>query len=116
MKGTYHITVQNRSLKYEFDIRRNLTLIQGDSATGKTTLIDLIREYHMDKKSGINLSCSRPCRVLEGDLWKEQIQFINDSILFIDEGSSFVETEDFASAAKNSSNYFVIVTILKCFR
>ena len=110
MKGTYHITVQNRSLKYEFDIRRNLTLIQGDSATGKTTLIDLIREYHMDKKSGINLSCSRPCRVLEGDLWKEQIQFINDSILFIDEGSSFVETEDFASAAKNSSNYFVIVT------
>lgn len=110
MKGTYHITVQNRYVKYEFDIRRNLTLIQGDSATGKTTLIDLIREYHMDKKSGINLSCSRPCRVLEGDLWREQIQFINDSILFIDEGASFVETEEFASAAKKSSNYFVIAT------
>lgn len=110
MKGAYHIIVQNRALKYEFDIRRNLTIIQGDSATGKTTLIDLIREYHMDKKSGINLSCSRPCRVLEGDLWREQIQFINDSILFTDEGASFVETEEFASAVRNSSNYFVIVT------
>lgn len=60
--------------------------------------------------SGINLSCSRPCRVLEGDLWREQIQFINDSILFTDEGASFVETEEFASAVRNSSNYFVIVT------
>ena len=110
MKGAYHVEVSNRSVKYEFDIRRNLTLIQGDSATGKTTLIDLIREFHIDKKSGINISCQRPCRVLEGDLWKEQIGYINDTILFIDEGSSFVETEEFASAAKNSSNYFVIVT------
>ncbi len=110
MKGTYHIEISNRNLKYEFDIRRSLTIIQGDSATGKTTLIDLIREYHMDKKSGINLSCQRPCRVLEGDLWREQTEFIKDTILFIDEGAAFVETEEFASVAKNSSNYFVIVT------
>lgn len=110
MNGSYHIIVQSRYLKYEFDIRRNLTIIQGDSATGKTTLVELIREYHLDQNSGINLSCDRPCRVLEGDLWKEQMQFIRDSILFIDEGSSFVETEAFASAVKNSSNYYVIVT------
>ena len=29
----------------EFEIRRNITIIRGDSATGKTTLIDMIREY-----------------------------------------------------------------------
>lgn len=110
MKGSYHIIVANRYLKYEFDIRRNLTLIQGNSATGKTTLIDMIRESALEKKSGITISCKKRCRVLEGDLWKEQLQFIKDSILFIDEGSSFVETEEFATAVKNSNNYYVIVT------
>lgn len=110
MKGSYHIIVQNRTLKYEFDIRRNLTIIQGNSATGKTTLVEMIREAHLDSYSGIIISCQCPCRVIEGDLWKEQISFIQDSIIFIDEGASFVETEEFATAAKNSSNYFVIVT------
>ena len=110
MRGSYHIIVQNRYLKYEFDIHRNLTIIQGDSATGKTTLVEMIRESRLDPKSGITISCERPCRVIEGDLWKEQLSYISESILFIDEGASFVETEKFAAAARNSSNYFVIVT------
>ena len=110
MKGSYHVIVQNRYLKYEFDVRRNLTVIQGNSATGKTTLVEMIRESHLDPQSGVSVSCERPCRVIEGDLWQEQISYIKDSIVFIDEGASFVETEAFASAAKSSSNYFVIVT------
>lgn len=110
MKGSFHVIVQNRYLKYEFNIRRNLTIIQGNSATGKTTLVEMIRESHLDPQSGVTVSCERPCRVIEGDLWQEQISYIKDSIVFIDEGASFVETEAFAAAAKNSSNYFVIVT------
>lgn len=110
MKGSYHVIVQNRSLKYEFDVRRNLTIIQGNSATGKTTLVEMIRESHIDENSGVTISCTCPCRVIEGDLWKEQIAYIKDSIVFIDEGSSFVESEEFAVLAKGSSNYFVIVT------
>ncbi len=110
MKGRYHVIVQNRYLKYEFDVRRNLTIIQGNSATGKTTLVEMIRESHLDTNSGVTISCECPCRVIEGDLWKEQISYINDSIVFIDEGSSFVELEEFAVLVKGSSNYFVIVT------
>ena len=37
MKGKHHIIIESARLKYEFDIRRNITIIQGDSATGKTT-------------------------------------------------------------------------------
>lgn len=110
MKGSFHVIVQNRYLKYEFDIRRNLTIIKGDSATGKTTLVEMIREARLDARSGIMISCNRPCRVIEGDLWREQISYIKDSIIFIDEGASFVATEEFAAAIKNNSNYFVIVT------
>ena len=42
MKGKYHVIVQNKRLRYEFDIKRNITIIRGDSATGKTTLYDYI--------------------------------------------------------------------------
>ena len=40
MKGLHKVIVQNNRLHYEFDIRRNITIIQGNSATGKTTLTD----------------------------------------------------------------------------
>ncbi len=40
MKGSYHIVIQNNKLHYELNIRRNITIIYGDSATGKTMLSD----------------------------------------------------------------------------
>lgn len=58
MKGSHHIIVQNRWLHYEFDIRRNITIIRGDSATGKTTLIGMIRQAkRLGPASGISVSC-----------------------------------------------------------
>lgn len=111
MKGIHHIIVSNSSMKYEFDLKRNITILKGDSATGKTTLIEMIQEYLINgMDSGINFSCDVECRVLTGNLWKEQIQADKDMILFIDEGNRFIKTKEFAEVVKNSGNYFVIVT------
>ena len=111
MKGEYHIVVQNKNLKYEFDIKRNITIIKGDSATGKTTLIELIREYGQEgEESGIQLSWKAECVVVEGQKWKDQLSAVKDSIVFIDETNKFIETQEFASAVKESTNYFVIIT------
>lgn len=111
MKGKYLISISNNKVKYEFSIKRNITVIQGDSATGKTTLVDMIREFEQNGfDSGINLSSKKKCRVLEGNNWQENLSLINDSIVFIDEGNRFVESADFAKAVKNSGNYYVIVT------
>lgn len=111
MKGSFSISVQNNKVKYEFSIKRNITIIQGDSATGKTTLVDLIREYEQNgMDSGITLSCEKKCRVLEGNDWKDKLTFLKDCIIFIDEGNRFVESIEFSSQIKNSDNYFVIVT------
>ena len=35
MKGIHKVVVGTKYLKYEFELRRNLTIIRGDSATGK---------------------------------------------------------------------------------
>jgi len=111
MKGKHHVIVQNGYMKFEFDIRRNLTILKGDSATGKTSLVEMIQEYVVDgADSGVNLSCDVPCRVFTGNLWKEQLSNTENSIVFIDEGNQFVKTEEFAKAALDSDNYYVIVT------
>ena len=44
MKGKYKVVVKNNRLHYEFEIKRNITIIRGDSATGKTTLINMLRQ------------------------------------------------------------------------
>ena len=111
MKGRYSVIVKNNVLQYQFEIRRNITIIKGDSATGKTTLIDMIREYYENgEQSGITLQCQKTCVVLEGRQWKVLLENIHDSIVFIDEGNQFITTDEFASAIKQSDNYYVIVT------
>ena len=40
MRGKHRVILSTKRLKYDFEIRRNLTIIRGDSATGKTTLVD----------------------------------------------------------------------------
>lgn len=111
MRGKYLITIKNNVLRYQFEIRRNITIIRGDSATGKTTLIDMIREYYDNgEQSGIILQCKKTCVVLEGRQWKVLLENIHDSIIFIDEGNRFITTDEFSSAVKQSDNYYVIVT------
>lgn len=111
MKGIHKVVVGTKYLKYEFELRRNLTIIRGDSATGKTTLVDMIRTHMNDGESGpVTLNCDKSCYVVEGNLWKGQLGNIQDSIVFIDEGNEFVKTKDFARAIQQTDNYYVIVT------
>lgn len=111
MKGKYRIIVENKKIKYDFEIRRNLTVIKGDSATGKTTLVDMIAEYYENGiNSGIHLRCSRNCAILEGRNWETMLSAFQESILFIDEGNPFVRTPEFATAIQKTTNYYVIVS------
>lgn len=111
MKGKYSVFVQNNRLRYEFTISRNITIIRGDSATGKTTLLDLLNAYDRDgESSGVLVKCDVPCVVIGGQRWEENLQFIHNSIVFIDECNRFIKSEDFAVRVKKSDNYFVIVT------
>jgi len=81
MKGIHKVVVGTKYLKYEFELRRNLTIIRGDSATGKTTLVDMIRTHMNDGESGaVTLNCDKGCYVVEGNLWKGQLNNIQDSI------------------------------------
>ena len=113
MKGKHHIIIESARLKYEFDIKRNITIIQGDSATGKTTLIDLLSDYQNGREnSPVRIESDVPCEVFAGagDRWRAALELITDSIVFIDEENHFIRQKEFAEVVQTCTNYFVLIT------
>lgn len=109
MKGIQHIEVSNRKAKFRFDLNRNITIVCGDSGTGKTTLYSMIADYtRFQEASGVNLSSTKPCIALLDMDWEHQLRKTTDSIVFIDEGARYISSQAFASAVKHSDNYYVI--------
>ena len=98
-------------MQYKFTIRRNITVVCGDSATGKTTLIEMIQEYNNNgSDSGVSISCDKECVVLSGRSWQQDLKRISGAIVFIDEGNRFMLTDEFAQAIKKTDNYYVLIT------
>lgn len=109
MKGQHQVVVRNNRVQFKLQIQRNITILRGDSATGKTTLIGMIADYEaLGSESGASVSCDVPCTVLSGRNWEKDLECVQNSIVFIDEGNAFVHSKDFARAVDGSTNYFVI--------
>lgn len=111
MKGAHRLIIKNDFVKYDFTVKRNITVIQGDSATGKTTLVEMVQDFS-DRgiDSGVTIQCDKECDVLSGRNWKAILSSKNDSIIFLDEGNEFVLTDEFAKSIEESDNYYIIVT------
>ena len=117
MNGRHKIIVQNRKVRFSFEIDHNINIIRGNSATGKTTLISMISDHNNDAlSSGVQLTCDKNCVALTGlsnnpnRYWKNELKNIKDSIVFIDEGEAYVSSEEFAAFIQNTDNYYVIAT------
>lgn len=111
MIGKKNIKISNQKVSFNFYITRNITIIRGNSATGKTTLINMISDYEiLGKQSGVKITSDKPCRVLTGNDWQVRLDNIMDSIVFIDEGNKFIKSDEFARSIRSSNNYYVIIT------
>lgn len=111
MKGAHRVIVETKKIKYDFVVKRNITILTGDSGSGKTVLIDYIRDYRRyGADSGVFVSCDCDCRTLDNEDWERQLEEITGSIVFIDEGNRFLPTQRFAELIQQSDNYFVIAT------
>lgn len=111
MKGKISFSVKNRHIAFKFDLERNITIITGDSGTGKTKLVNMVRMYASEgKASGVTLTCERPCTVLEGRDWETILNNTRQSVVFIEESTRFLPTYEFAKLIQKTDNYYVIVT------
>ena len=95
MVGKYDIEVYNNKVHYFLTIKRNITILQGDSASGKTELIRLISEYEANgNSSGITVKCDKKCTVLTNVDWELRLSSLRQRIVFIDETASFLKDKN----------------------
>ena len=110
MRGEHEVVVRNNKVQIKLTVKRNLTILRGKSATGKSTLVDLIASYdELGPDSGVVVNCDVPCKVVSGKNWQRDLSYIDGCIVFIDEDNAFIRTREFAHAAKNSTNYYVLI-------
>jgi molybdopterin-guanine dinucleotide biosynthesis protein len=58
-------------VQYKFTVSRNITILRGDSATGKTTLIEMIAAHQRGgERSGVEIRSDKPCVVLTEQNWE----------------------------------------------
>ena len=111
MKGTYTIQIRSKRIVFTLDIQRNITIIRGDSATGKTTFIEMLQNYErLGKQSGVTVQSEKELHVLTDYDWEDRLPRISNSIIFVDEGNRFVSSIEFARAIVGSDNYYVLIT------
>lgn len=111
MIGTVKVSVKNSRNSYTFTLKRNITILCGDSGTGKSTLYNMIADYNLDgKQSGVTLSCDKPVIALGRKRWEEDLAEIHDSIVIIDEDNQYIRSKAFSRAVLNSSNYYLLIT------
>lgn len=110
MIGTHQVRVSHRrGTSFRFEVRRNVTIVRGDSGTGKTTLYEMVADHtRLGDASGVSIQCDKPCVALTDIDWQNQLEQTRDSIVFVDEGFEPLASEAFARAVFGSDNYFVI--------
>ena len=107
MRGKYEIEIYNNKVHYHLTVKRNITIFQGDSASGKSEMIRLLSAYNSRRESsGVTLICKKICTVLTDEDWEMRL---SGYIIFIDEGNAFLRSKKFAAYVKQSDNYFVII-------
>lgn len=113
MKDKVSFNIKNNRINFKFQLERNVTIISGDSGTGKTKLFNMVRSYELYGKrdSGITLNCKKNCVTLaDKEDWFGKLERTSDSVVFIDEASSFLRSYEFARAISETDNYYVIIT------
>ena len=111
MTGIRSIRVRNSRNSYSFELKRNISILCGDSGRGKTTLFEMVQEYNRyGRDSGVSVSCDREVLALEGDDWERVLTKTQNKVVFIDEDSEFIRSDDFSRLVRGSDNYYLLIT------
>ncbi len=114
MVGRHHLEIENRKARYVLDIDRKVTVIKGNSGTGKTTLIRMIQGYSAQGiKSGITIRnrTGIPITVFDTNTrWDEELDKRAASIIFVDEATDYIYSTAFQEAFTKSEHYLVVIS------
>ena len=104
MVGKYNIIIEDARVKYELTVKRHYTIITGDSATGKTTLINMLQSPYVKRVCDVKLIAPNATD------WLEVVNNTSNSIVFLDEDIVGGFSDYVVKILNNSNNYFVLIT------
>ncbi|MDE7310885.1 MAG: hypothetical protein K2N87_04560 [Eubacterium sp.] len=110
MIGKFQIVIHDSRVRYELELERKITIIKGNSGTGKTTLYELVYDLKRQRQSFIKCIYENRVMALTEENWKSEITKYENRFLFVDEGLHFVSTLEFAEYVQKSGNFFVIIS------
>lgn len=134
MLGTYRVSVLvDKVIRYEFTLKRQFTIVCGDSGTGKTVLRDFIQMHFTEKDNDrvkivitpeFNASSVPVARAITEDLlsvresgdthddgsyklkWSKKPR---NKIIFVDEDYAYLRGIGFAAATSYTDAYYVVL-------
>lgn len=117
MIGQYRVTVEDKRVKYDFTVKRKYTILCGDSASGKTTLYNMIAD---PKYNRINVSCVDSSglpsvAIMAVPRGKNAYKALlgnpgHNAIYILDENVEDYCTEYFIRLMEQTDAYFIIIT------
>ena len=113
MRGSYYLRLRNKRIVYDIKIERNITIIKGNSGTGKTNLISMLDAYLEEgRASGVHLETDiSSVRILENKTdWEYDLPNYPNSVYFADEHVEYVLTKKFCDLLHVSGSYLVYIT------
>lgn len=112
MNGVKYLKITFKGVQYELEFERNISVIKGNGATGKTTLVDALYmwlEQDVDTvriESDCNVDVLRQRKKPD---YTQKFRETSNTLFFIDEGYSYLGCKDFAREFYASGNYLVII-------
>lgn len=114
MKGRHSISIISRKASYHLVLERKVSILKGNSGTGKSSLIRLISEYlEYGKKSGVKVAVdsSASLGVLTNSSdWETVLSTVKNRVLFVDEDVDYIYTEAFQKELWGADCYVVIIS------
>lgn len=133
MVGGFSFQLVSKRVEYQFDIKRKITKVVGNSATGKSEFVRILADSQTIN-SGVAVSCKYRCRVIR-DIFTESVKNHIDAIcqrhknhnsqafaeamrnylseydntlIFADEDFKHMNTDEFALFCKFTDSFFVL--------
>lgn len=132
MVGGFSFKLAAKRVEYQFDIKRKVMRITGDSATGKSELVRLLADSQI-ANSGVTVNCKYKCEIINDLIFrriKEDISIIcqkfknhnssnfmaamrnllereDNTLFFVDEDFTNMNTDEFALFCKFTDAFFV---------
>lgn len=114
MKGRFSLEIESRRVIYQLNLERKVTVIKGNSGTGKTSMIRILSDYaELGKDSGVHVrkSSDYHIKIFENRTdWHQELEQAHNSIIFVDEDVRYLYEKKFQSLFQTADCYIVIIS------